>query len=114
MLDRITFPQRIMGVLYCLALAYCLTWVPWRAPSRHPNQYMREGYGWVWAGPHWSSSLPKGEGNLLDQIADEYDRPRLDSTPDFPRIVLRFLAVTAIFGAAFFVTSLVRPATPRR
>jgi hypothetical protein len=113
MLPSVTTSRRIIVVLYCFTLAYCFLWVPWRAPTRQPNSYLREGYGWVWAGPRFKSSIPKG-GDFFDQIAEEYARPRLDdSMPDYPRILLRVLGATAIFTALFFATDLARPAIVR-
>jgi glucose dehydrogenase len=82
--------QRVVLIVYCVLLAYCCVWVPWHV-EMHISQDLsrptsvRMGYGWLWAGPSDS----------------DVQRPA-SATLDLPIIGLRFLAVTAIAGAAFF------------
>ena len=80
--------QRMVLVLYCIALAYCCLWIPWRVEHLPVNEYARaryalSGYGWLWEGP---------------KVADYY------ATPDLPLIGLRLLCVTAL-GAAAVLTA---------
>lgn len=83
--------QRVVLVLYCLFVAYCCVWVPWRVLFSAGDQY-RAGYGLLWVGP---------AGDQIDPFA---------TRPDFPIIALRVIAVTFIAGAAFlFVTLLPKP-----
>lgn len=79
--------QRIVVIVYCLLLAYCCLWVPWRIADVQANpQYLRIGYGWLWAGP-------TSDSRFLDQ--------GVVGAPDLPLIALRIVAATAISGAAF-------------
>ena len=73
--------QRLVLVLYCLLLAYCCLWVPWHIAQG--QDYLRAGYGWLWAGPSHS----------------EFDAYL--TAPDFPIIALRLVAATAVCGAAY-------------
>jgi hypothetical protein len=75
--------QRIVVIVYCLAVAYCCLWVPWHIAQQ--GDYLRVGYGWLWSGP---------------SNADYGVLP----APDIPIIGLRILAATAIGIAAFCVT----------
>jgi hypothetical protein len=79
--------SRVILVLYCLCLAYCTIWIPWRNPPGGHEPYIRLGYGFLWVGPKDSSSF-------YDWFA----------TPDIPVIVLRVFALTAIAAAALIAT----------
>ena len=89
--------QRITIVVYCLLLAYCCLWIPWRvqihvpSDSYRPTGYYRVGYGWSWDGPKDPAANPYRSSN---------------ATPDLPLIELRFIAVTAITAAALLVARL--------
>jgi hypothetical protein len=79
--------QRIILAFYCLLLVYCSVWIPWQVPARHfadgfihPAENL--GYGWLW--------------DVLDSQA----------TPDLHRILLRFVAATAMAAAFFFLAGL--------
>lgn len=76
--------RRIVAVLYCLLVAYCSLWVPWHMGQG--EAYERIGYGWLWIGP----PLPN-HGAII-------------CAPDIPIITLRFIAVTAICGAAYIAS----------
>jgi len=48
---------------------------------------------------------PPLKGDVFDVLAEEArERPPLTASPDFPRIGLRLLAITAIFLAGFTAT----------
>ena len=95
-----TRPQRIVLIAYCLLLAYCCIWIPWRVTfvietqssvgSDIVNPYQGEKivrsqsvYSFVW-------NAPSDERNL-----------RWIPTPAVDLILLRIVGVTAISGAAF-------------
>ena len=71
--------QHIVLILYCLLLAYCCIWIPWHIAE--DQDYLRVGYGWLWAG--------SSKGGPL-------------TAPDLPLIFLRILAVTSVSAAAYF------------
>ncbi len=81
-------------MIYCVAIAYCCLWIPWRvdyhasAAVSRPMSY-RAGYGWIWAGPEHDPSY---------------------ANPDFPLIGLRIVAVTAVGGVLLLILSL-KPST---
>jgi hypothetical protein len=84
----INAPQRIVLALYCLLLLYCCVWIPWYIGR--PDDYLRAGYGWVWAGPSKVGPL---------------------AAPDLPLIFLRIMAATSISAAVFLLTGLWKSAT---
>jgi hypothetical protein len=55
--------QRILLFLYCLLLAYSSIWIPWHRhvsatiPHWYARNYIRLGYGWLWAGPRAAPTL---------------------------------------------------------
>jgi hypothetical protein len=50
---HVNFLQRIVAGAYCLLVAYCSLWVPWRLQIvGSVNASEPVGYGWVWRGPH--------------------------------------------------------------
>jgi hypothetical protein len=81
-------PQRVTLAIYCMMLAYCFAWVPWRTAA--PLRYARIGYGWIWRGP------ASAYGNF--------------AAPDVYVIALRVFAITAIAGSIM----LVFPLLPKR
>jgi hypothetical protein len=108
--------QRIVLVAYCLSLAYCCVWIPWhvKADIRHGVQYVRVGYGWLWAGPYmnppkvYNPPLKTGAGPEFD-IAKEEDIPHPlfeKATPDLSLIGLRLVNATAIATAAILLVGL--------
>jgi hypothetical protein len=105
-----TRAQRIVLIVYCLLLAYCCTWIPWRVTfvletqssvgSETSNPYQgekiassRSVYSFVW-------NAPSDESNL-----------RWIPTPAIDLILLRIVAVTALCAAAFFLVGLWKSAT---
>ncbi|MGO9434382.1 MAG: hypothetical protein ACLP00_08805 [Terracidiphilus sp.] len=92
--------QRILVVIYLLAVTYCCAWIPWRVTSIYipDNRYWRVAYGWVWSGPNWTA--PNGV--------------QLNATPDTAMIGLRFVAVTAFCGAVYLALAFIKPAILRR
>jgi hypothetical protein len=72
--------QRVVLILYCLAVAYCCVWVPWHY-SMESMKDLAEGYGLIWNGP------PQGFG-----------------TPNLAAIASRVFAATALGVAAFLLT----------
>jgi hypothetical protein len=120
--------QRIVVILYCLLLAYCCLWIPWRVPyNRAATAYERAGYGWIWAGPHRSapidrasyadtpahSAKPSYGLTVLGEV-DIYNLPRADDAiaePDLRLMVLRFIAATALAGFVFLIAGLWKSAT---
>ena len=85
--------QRVVIVVYLLAVAYCFLWVPWcihwhvPSDSYKPPALERVGYGWLWAGPRYAP------------------RPQT-AAPDSPMIGMCLVAVTATCGAAYLVLAL--------
>jgi hypothetical protein len=86
-------PRRIVVILYCLLVAYCLIWIPWCIPHRN-QQCQRVGYGWLWAGPAMGS--PSQYGFVPDN-----DPPWELARPDREIIVMRLIAATVVCGAVF-------------
>ncbi len=76
-----------LSLLYCLALAYCGTWVPWSVGSVY-GRSRGLGYGWLWVGP-----------NSSDQYASL-------CAVDVGAVILRLVALTALFGAALLFVEL--------
>jgi hypothetical protein len=78
--------------LYCLLLVYSSIWIPWHRhvsatiPHWYAGNYIRLGYGWLWAGPR------NGGPDALY------------ATPDLALVVLRMIASTAVGAAAYFLT----------
>ena len=68
--------QRLVLILYCLAVALCCVRVPWRVTSAG-TESVEIGYHWLWA---------------TDM-----------GGPDFLSIGIHILAVTAIAGALFLL-----------
>lgn len=106
--------QRIVAFVYCLLLAYCCVWVPWRIPVGLHGKYERANYGWVWAGPHRAPAIvynpPIQVTKDYQLVGEEDPEIPLTSSPDEPRILLRIGAATALAGAAFLLTSLLSTA----
>jgi hypothetical protein len=113
--------QRIVSVVYCLGVAYCFVWIPWSVTSsdRYVTSHQRLGYGWIWAGPQYPEqsteiNRPQHPGTTtgtasLSDIREftphsEWDGTSAYARPDFPLIILRLVALTLIFAAAFLLT----------
>jgi len=81
--------QRVFLVIYCLLLAYCCIWVPWRETITIGGQrkvdYVASSL--VWAAPNTYQ---------LGYAA----------VPDMHLILLRIVALTAITSAAFMIAGL--------
>jgi hypothetical protein len=109
-----TRAQRIVAVLYCLAVVCCCVWVPWHATAVETEEIVtglteervenaRLGYDWVWSigGPRWnydeSNTRQANESNL---IMMKWHR---SATPDVTIIALTVLATTATGVAAFLL-----------
>jgi hypothetical protein len=110
--------QRIVLILYCLLLAYCYVWVPWRTPVRSRDRYERAGYGWLWAGPYRSATVvydpPVDVGKGYRMVEEEDARPPApNAEPDLPLMGIRFLAISAISAAAFLIAGLWKSSATR-
>jgi len=80
------FSQKLVILVYALAVAAACLYVPWQADLDGMTRDL--GYGPIWTKPS--------------------DYPTL-SDVNYPRVVLEIVAITATAGAAFVVTVLVRP-----
>ena len=112
-------PQRVVLILYCLSLAYCCLWIPWRTRSEALDwRYVRAGYGWMWAGPERYRTLPPvpaatpDSKQYLDETA-EILTLRQQAVPDFALMGLRFLATTAVSAAALLLAGMWKSSAPR-
>ena len=118
--------QRVVLVIYCLGLAYCCIWFPWciKSSDRYGTDRQRLGYGWLWAGPQYRSSLvnppkqPKRSAGTPDFsdvdefVADQKQRQQWDAVspyalPDMHLLLLRIVALSAMTGALFIIAGLV-------
>ena len=83
-MTQLTRSQRIVLILYCLAVAYCCLWVPWiyNLPGDGIKN-VQGGYALIWDGP------PSGFG-----------------VPNLIAIIVRIMAVTALSAAAFVLTGM--------
>jgi hypothetical protein len=124
--DAMNAPQRIVLIGYCILVTYCCLWVPWRVEYNPVSEYarvryMREGYGWLWAGPRIlverrPEVAPSSAGGWT--VVGEEDAPStkqavkppaagvlqpglIYAEPDSRVIVLRLIAATAVSGVAF-------------
>src|SRR5208282_3110088 len=100
--------QRVVLILYCLLLAYCCLWVPWRIQIHFPSRSYWPGeslpaedhysteYGWLWVGPR----------NLHSRSAY--------ATPDMSLIQLRIVAVTSIAAGGFLLSGMLAKSATRR
>ena len=88
---RMNRVQRIIVVIYCLLLAYCCVWIPWRETITIGGQRKFDDvvYSLVWDAPN---TYQLGHA----------------AVPDMHLIVLRIVALTAITGALFMVSGLPR------
>ena len=84
--------RRLVAIVYCLTVVYCLVWVPWVVHPADVDRGFRLGYGFLWAGPD------------SKHVAVQF------SSPDYSLVLLRLIAVTALFSAVW----LVLPARPQR
>jgi hypothetical protein len=82
-------PQRVILAIYCLLLAYCCVWIPWRV------------------------TVTAGKRQLTDVVYSlVWVVPDLSAVPDLKLIFLRIVALTAISAAAVITAELTRrPAT---
>jgi hypothetical protein len=112
-----TRAQRLVLIVYCLLLAYCCLWIPWRVPVGLLHiRYERVGYGWVWAGPYRSAPVvydhPAKSADGWQIVAEEDARPPAPTAvPDFPLMTIRFLAATALSAACFLIARMKSSAT---
>jgi hypothetical protein len=86
---RMSWAQRIIVVIYCLLLAYCCIWVPWRetVTTGGERKFDYVAYSLVWAAPNTYQ---------LGYAA----------VPDMHLILLRIVALTAITSAVFIIAGL--------
>jgi hypothetical protein len=80
--------QRVVLAIYCLLLAYCCIWIPWRltcGSAGDTAQYVI--YSLLWVAPQ--------ECGRVHSVA-----------PHLPMVVLRIAAVTAICVAALALTGI--------
>jgi len=76
---RLSKAQRMILIFYCVALAYCCLWIPWRVPQyKYGINDNPIDYTWLWSGPYLS-------------------------VPDVPVIILRIVVASALAGAAFLI-----------
>jgi len=109
-----TRAQRVVGVVYCLLLAYCCVWIPWHVRLRYPaGAYERVGYGWFWAGPYRSTPItyepPLKMPNGMTILREEDPRSNwidLTAEPDLQLMGIRLLLATAFSSGLFFLASL--------
>jgi uncharacterized protein with PQ loop repeat len=117
---------RIVLISYCILVIYCCLWVPWRVEYNPVSEYariryMRQGYGWLWAGPRIMVSepdpnsfvpAPPGKGNDGSgwTVVGEESVRRIPQAgliyaePDTRLIALRLIAATAVATAAFLAS----------
>lgn len=80
--------QRIVLAIYCFLLAYCCIWIPWRVTFTGSGVGHSVLYSFVWA-------VPDGG----------YAPGYTVAVPEMHLIFLRVLALTAVAGGAFIITS---------
>jgi hypothetical protein len=86
--------HRVIIALYCIFIAYCSLWLPWHrhisasSDVWYADDYVRLGYGWLWAGP-----TDAGKQDVF-------------STPDLVLIGLRLVAISAVAGAVFVLSDI--------
>jgi hypothetical protein len=80
--------QRIIVAIYCLLLAYCCIWIPWRETTTLPSgrKYDDVFYSLVWVAP------------------DTYGR--CAAVPEIKLIILRVVALTAVSAAVFVLSGM--------
>jgi hypothetical protein len=79
--------QRIVVAIYCLLLAYCCVWIPWRTTTASRERRVVEVvYSIVWAAPTCDCKFDNGV------------------SPEMHLILLRVVAITAITGALLAIT----------
>jgi hypothetical protein len=91
-MKALTFRQRSILAAYCIALTYCVLWVPWRIAlpfGEHRFRQARVGYGWLWAGP---AHIWRGEFAF----------------PDYPAIVLRIAAASVEASGVLLISGAFR------
>jgi hypothetical protein len=69
-------PQRVVSILYCLAVVYCCVWVPWHVITPEAGE-TQLGYTLLWH-VDWGG-------------------------PNIATIAVRIIAVTALSAAAFLI-----------
>lgn len=84
--------QRVVLVLYLLALTYSCAWIPWQLEGT------RIGYGWLWSPPDPSRIFPEYHWSALE-IAQ--------TTPDFHLLFLRISLATTIGIAAMVLAGII-------
>lgn len=109
--------HRIIAALYCLLVAYCLTWVPWsiehKPTPRLSSSTERVGYGWLWSGPKsidpWAVVSVQPENDPYAHYGGHIETPTPISKhneyarPDFALIAMRLIVVTCISLAALLL-----------
>jgi hypothetical protein len=79
-------PQQIVVLIYCLLLAYCCVWIPWRLTFGIGERKSTDvAYSLVWAAPNFGYA------------------PGYSAVPDMRLVLLRIIAVTATAAAVFFL-----------
>jgi hypothetical protein len=115
--------RRIVLISYCILVTYSCLWVPWRVEYNPVSEYarvryMRQGYGWLWAGPRIMVSQPDPNSFVPAPPSKGNDTPGwtvvgeesvrqvpqaglVYAEPDSRLIVLRLIAASAVAAAAF-------------
>jgi len=85
--------QRIIVVIYFLAVTYCCIWLPWISTTQlSAGKLIEISYSFVWAAPNC------------------YCRADNGIAPDMQLIFLRIIAVTSVAAGAFTAAGALRSA----
>ena len=77
--------QRAVLALYCIVLAYCCVWIPWRVTTLGRHNLIEIEYSFVWRAPSGYNGVE----------------------PDVQLILLRIGAATAVAGALFLLAPVI-------
>jgi hypothetical protein len=84
----LNLPRRIILVIYCVFLCYCLVWIPWQSTTAVGSRNLIEiNYSLLWRVPDCYCATLE---------------------PDLRLIAVRIGLVTAITGAAFLLAGIQR------
>jgi hypothetical protein len=114
--------QRAILIGYSILVIYCCLWVPWTVEYNPISEYarvryMRQGYGWLWAGPRVMVEQPDPSSFTSVPPAKEHDvsgwtvvgeesmrsvpqAGLIHAEPDTRIILLRLIAATALGSVA--------------
>ncbi|HUX06731.1 MAG TPA: hypothetical protein VMX35_05395 [Acidobacteriota bacterium] len=110
--------QRAVLIAYLVLITYASLWVPWRliyAVGDQQAQLCVYGFlwssnlGWQWATPDQNVPQVTWDDDA-GRAAAVPTHPRLfrSASPDYARILLRYVAITAACGAIFLVGGFTR------